>query len=77
MANKPVHSGYGVGAFEQVSSLRLLFKLGRSSIAPNIVCVIADWLVGRRGEVVVRGFSSDSFPLSSVTYQGSVWGPPL
>ena len=64
-------------AFDRVSSFKLLQKLRRSVIHPMIVQVIADWLVGRRGEVIVQGSSSDSFPLSNMTYQGTVWGPPL
>ena len=65
------------GAFDRVDAAMLLLKLGRSIIPRCIVRVIADWLVGRRGEVIVQGCSSDSFPLSNMTYQGTVWGPPL
>ena len=57
--------------------MKLFTKLDRFIIPPSIVRVIADWLVGRRGEVIVQGSSSDSFPLSNMTYQGIVWGPPL
>merc|ERR1712110_107366 len=42
-------------AFDRVSSFKLLQKLRRSVIHPMIVQVIADWLVGRRGEVIVQG----------------------
>ena len=72
-----VYCGDVAGAFDRVSTLKLLLKLDRSIIPPCIVRVIADWLVGRRGEVIVQGFSSDCFPLSHMIYQGPVWGPPL
>ena len=64
-------------AFDRVSSFKLLQKLRCSCVHPRIVQVISDWLVGRRGEVIVQGASSDSFPLSDMTFQGTVWGPPL
>ena len=66
-----------MSAFDRVSTLKLLEKLRRSVIHSSVVDVIADWLVGRRGEVIVQGASSESFPLSNMTYQGTVWGPPL
>ena len=65
------------GAFDRVSTPKLLTKLDRSIIPPSIFRVIPDWLVGRRGEVIVQGSSSDSFPLSNMTFQGTVWEPPL
>ena len=71
-----VYCGDVSGAFDRVSTSKLLLKLGRSIIPRCIVRVIADWLVGRRGEVIVQGCSSDSFPLS-MTYHGTVWGPSL
>ena len=43
------------GAFDRVDTFLLLSKLGRSIIPRCIVRVIADWLVGRRGEVIVQG----------------------
>ena len=64
-------------AFDRVSSLKLLEKLRRSVIHPKLVKVIADWLVGRRGEVIVQGSCSVNFPLSNMTFQGTVWGPLL
>ena len=66
-----------MSAFDHVSTLKLLEKLRRSVIHSSVVDVIADWLVGRRGEVIVQRPSFVSFPLSSMTYQGTVWGPPL
>jgi len=66
-----------MSAFDRVSTLNSLEKLRRSVIHSSVVDVIADWLVGRRGEVIVQGASSVSFPLSNMTYQGTVWGPPL
>ena len=64
-------------AFDRVSSFKLLQKLRCSSVHPKIVQVISDWRVGRRCEVIVQGSSSDSFPLSDMTFQGIFWGPPL
>ena len=48
-------------AFDRVSTAMLLGKLRRSIIPPKLVAVIADWLVGRRGEVIVQGSFFDSF----------------
>ena len=52
-------------------------KLRKSSIHRDLVKVIADWLVGRFGEVIVQGAHSETFPLRDMTFQGTVWGPPL
>ena len=60
------------GRFDRRSSLKPLSKLGRSIIPPSIVCVIADCIVGRRGEVIVQGFPSDSFPQSKMTFRHSL-----
>ena len=64
-------------AFDRVSTVNLLAKLRRSGVHTQVAQVIADWLVGRHGEVIVQGSSSESFPLFNMTYQGTVWGPPL
>lgn len=64
-------------AFDQMSTFNLLAKLRRPIIHNKIVDVNADWLVGRRGEVIVQGSSSDCFPVSNMNYQGTIWGPPL
>ena len=42
-----------MSAFDRVSTLKLLEKLRPSVIHSSVVDVIADWLVGRRGEVIV------------------------
>ena len=39
--------------------------------------MINDWLLGRLGKVVVQGTCSDSFDFKNMTFQGTVWGPPL
>ena len=65
------------GAFDRVKSTLLLSKLRRSGIHPSILAVLADWLVGRYGEVTVHGHASNEFALSNMTFQGTVWGPCL
>ena len=59
-------------AFDRVSTFKFLAKLRRFIIPRSIVVVIADWLVGRTGEMNVQGISSANFPVSNMTYQGTV-----
>ena len=64
-------------AFDRVSTSELLEKLRRSIIPSQIVDVIADWLIGRQGRVIVQGCESNAFRMFNMTFQGTVWGPAL
>ena len=64
-------------AFDRVSSLLLLKKLRSTKIDSCILRLIASWLRGRTGQVTVHGCTSSYFPLSDMTFQGTVWGPCL
>ena len=65
------------GAFDRVSSARLIAKLQASGVHPQLVALIEDWLRGRTATVCVDGCFSDPFPLVNMVYQGTVLGPAL
>ena len=65
------------GAFDRVSSLRLLEKLRKAGIHYRLVDLIASWLGQRQANVVVGGERSESFLLENMVYQGTVLGPIL
>ena len=56
---------------------RLVNKLRRKEIHPQIVAVLASWLQQRFAEVVVGGASSRMMTLMNMVYQGTVSGPLL
>ena len=64
-------------AFDRVCSLLLVKKLRLTHVPPSILAVIADWLRGRTGQVIVHGHTSSEFSLCNMTFQGTVWGPWL
>ena len=65
------------GAFDRVSSSRLVDKLKAKRFHPDIVKVIESWLKPRRAAVIVGGAKSDEFSIKDMIYQGTVLGPPL
>ena len=65
------------GAFDRVSLERLVAKLQRKGIHPQIVKVLTSWLQDRFAEVVVGGEISVMMVLMNMVYQGTVTGPIL
>ena len=65
------------GAFDNVSSKRLLVKLEAKRIDPLIIKVIESWLEPRTASVVVGGSKSAPFCIRDMVYQGTVLGPQL
>ena len=65
------------GAFDRVSTERLLAKLQNSGVHPKIVKVLQSWLGERSASVVVDGVASNQFCIDNSIYQGTIWGPPL
>ena len=65
------------GAFDRVSSERLLLKLSSLNLDVKLIEVIRSWLRDRSGYVVVAGTKSRRMPLRNMVYQGTVWGPSL
>ena len=65
------------GAFDRVEQERLLHKLECKGLRYNLLGVVASWLSGRTGAVVVEGTKSVERVLSHQVYQGTVLGPPL
>ena len=65
------------GAFDKVSSNRLLVKLEAKGVDPRIIKVIASWLEPRSATVVVGGAKSEPFSMRDMVYQGTVLGPQL
>ena len=65
------------GAFDRVSSERLLAKLEAKGIHPKLVKVISSWLEPRQASVVVGGRKSKAFLIKDMIFQGTVLGPQL
>ena len=65
------------GAFDRVSASYLIDKLRRLPIHPRILQVLDSWLQERHTSVVVGGKHSQSFIMTDMVFQGTVWGPPL
>ena len=65
------------GAFDRVRLERLVNKLRRKGIHPQIVAVLASWLQQRFAQVVVGGATSKMMTLMNMVYQGTVSGPIL
>ena len=62
------------GAFDRVRCERLVEKLRRSGLHPNIVLFLESWLEDRMSMVVVSGAMSDSTVLANSVFQGTVLG---
>jgi hypothetical protein len=65
------------GAFDRVSSDRLVRKLFISGMHPKLFKLLCHWLHGRKSCVNVRGKQSGWNTLSNQVYQGTVLGPTL
>ena len=65
------------GAFDRVSSEKLVRKLSERGVHRTILAVIQAWLEPRSAVVVVDGARSRQRVLHNSVYQGTVWGPPL
>ena len=65
------------GAFDKVSSQRLLSKLHAKGMPAGILAVLASWLSARKANVAVGGKFSRDMVLRDMVYQGTVLGPPL
>ena len=65
------------GAFDRVRLERLVAKLRKKGIHPQIVEVLASWLEQRFAQVVLGGTSSIMMVLINMVYQGTVTGPIL
>jgi hypothetical protein len=65
------------GAFDRVSTSRLMQKLEAKGIHDSLLKVIHSWLGTRSAVVVVDGTMSAPAPLANSVYQGTVLGPPL
>ena len=65
------------GAFDKVSSAKLLRKLIKFGVNAQIVSVIKSWLDDRTASVVVEGQRSRVLAMLNMIFQGTVWGPPL
>ena len=64
------------GAFDRVSTERLVAKLQNKRIHPSIIAVITSWL-RRTSRVVVAVAFSDEMALKNMVFQGTVKGPML
>ena len=65
------------GAFDRVTTERLLEKLRRKGVREMILKVLSSWLQERKFSVIVNGTQSKWHELRDSVYQGTVWGPPL
>ena len=65
------------GAFDRVSSGRLLAKLRARGMPQDLLSIIASWLRKREAQVVVGGAQSTKISLENQVFQGTVWGPSL
>eukprot|EP00969_Alexandrium_andersonii_P293503 12973370-Alexandrium_andersonii.AAC.1 len=65
------------GAFDKVSTHRLLGKLHASQLHPKILRLLSSWLEPRSAKVIIKGSFSSEIAMSDMVYQGTVFGPPL
>ena len=65
------------GAFDKVSTQRLIAKLKAQKVHPDLLAVIASWLRQRTALVVSGGKFSNPLTLKDMLFQGTVWGPNL
>jgi len=65
------------GAFDRVELQRMIKKLEAKKIDPAIIALLTSWLRNRQARVLVGGQFSESFDLSNMVFQGTVWGPTL
>ena len=65
------------GAFDRVSSERLLNELSSLNLPESIFKVLRSWLECRTAYVIVNNKRSHHFCLKDMVFQGTVLGPPL
>ena len=65
------------GAFDRVSTARLLDKLRNTGMHFRLVNIIGSWLEQRRANVIVGGTQSKDLTLENMVYRGTVLGPIL
>jgi len=65
------------GAFDRVAMDRLIAKLRRRRLNPQIIKVLTSWLQQRLAHVVVSGMKSFEILLMNMVFQGTVLGPLL
>ena len=65
------------GAFDRVSTVRLMRKLRRCGLTDEILELLEDYLSPRSAQVIVSGAKSKKFVIEDEVYQGTVLGPPL
>ena len=65
------------GAFDRVSTERLLQKLANLGVAERWLQLFRSWLRQRPARVVVGGSKSAELALKDMLFQGTVWGPQL
>jgi hypothetical protein len=64
-------------AFDKVDHHKLLLKLQRLGVNPQVILWVGSFLRGRTQQVLVEGKTSDILPVLSGVPQGSVLGPCL
>ena len=62
------------GAFDKVRSERLILKLHRSGLHPELVDLLTSWLRSRDAYVAINGCLSNKMVLNDMVFQGTVWG---
>ena len=62
------------GAFDRVSSGKLVAKLRARGMPQDLLSIIASWLRKREAQVVVGGAKSKTMTLDNQVFQGTVWG---
>ena len=65
------------GAFDRVSTRRMLDKLRAKGMRDDMVKVFEAWLAERKALVVCGGKQGNPIQLKNMIYQGTVWGPWL
>jgi len=65
------------GAFDRVCLQKLVVKLRKKGLHPDLVAVLASWLRQRFAFVVVGGTFSKEMSLMNMVFQGTVTGPTL
>jgi len=65
------------GAFDRVSTKRLISKLRARGMPDDVLQVVESWLRRREAEVIVGGVASNRMTLENMVFQGTVWGPSL
>ena len=72
-----IYCSDGSGAFDRVSMDRLIAKLRRRGLHPQVIQVLTSWLQQRFAQVVVSGDKSIEMLLHDMVFQGTVLGPLL